>query len=534
MKQSNKRNVAEVAVESVVASARGGTVIALALCGLLAACATVTESAAPAPSGSVVVEEELIAPSESSVGGAEESAVHFYSDRIADGAAGASGSPIATDDDYVSGDSDSGFSDDIELGGIESSIQLSQSQLVAADDNVDIDRMLTLVWANHPQISRAMSELQATGYDISGAKTGYYPYLSVSAIGADNSDSQTTVNLVQPLWAGGRTAAQVSEAEAEQKRALANLNQTRLNLALETVDAYLSVMLAREQHLLWSRYISSMEVLLGIIERRAKSGVSPPVDIQTALTRFSQAKAGLAANKAILIRSRLRLETLIHQSVPALGWPGQQYRLSQEEIIRILNEGAIGSHPSGQLALAEIEVQRARVRVAKASLFPQLSLQYSHDLDQADGDFTPDSSARLVLEYGTDAGLRGYNGLRAVQQRLQAAQQDLSFSRRDVKDQVSAAYAEREVAQQQFESQIEAATASVKLVGSFLRQFKVGRKAWVEVLNAHREANEALLQISAIKRNYWSANMRLALQGMIWHRVSEDVPATYIEFESEG
>ena len=61
----------------------------------------------------------------------------------------------------------------------------------------------------------------------------------------------------------------------------------------------------------------------------------------------------------------------------------------------------------------------------------------------------------------------------------------------------------------------------------------MGRKAWIEVLNAHREAHEALLQISAIKKNYWSANSRLALQGMIWTRLSADAPSTYLPFEQE-
>jgi outer membrane protein TolC len=116
---------------------------------------------------------------------------------------------------------------------------------------------------------------------------------------------------------------------------------------------------------------------------------------------------------------------------------------------------------------------------------------------------------------------------------LTGAEQDLIYSKRDVTDIVSSAYSERNASQEQFYAQVEAARAAVKLVDSFLRQFKVGRKAWLEVLNAHREAHEALLEISNIKRNYWSANTRLALHGMLWARLHAGAPSTELTFAEQ-
>jgi len=392
---------------------------------------------------------------------------------------------------------------------------------------------LAEVWRNHPNVIRALSEVRATGFDISGAKTGYYPYVSISAAQASNDASQTTLNLVQPLWTGGRTGAEVKEAEANQSKALAELNQLRLNLGLETADAYLSVVLAEEQGLLWARYIKSLEGLLETISRRAEQGVSPPADIQTAQTRLSQAKAGLAASNSVLLRNRLHLESLIHRSTVHLAWPDESYVLSREESLAVLNNNVVGEHPTGQQVLSEIALQRANVRLAKSSIFPQLSLQYSTQLDQSAGDFTPDSSTQLVFQFKTSDGVRGLNSYRAVLQRLHGAEQDLVYAKRDVTDLVSTAYAERAVSQNQFYAQVDAAGAAVKLVDSFLRQFKVGRKAWLEVLNAHREAHEALLQISAIKKNYWSANTQLALQGMLWNRLSANAPPTNLQLKEE-
>ena len=422
--------------------------------------------------------------------------------------------------------------DALELTTSDQFMQLLSAQ--AYEDGVlPLGITLAEVWRNHPNVVRATSEVIATGYEISGAKTGYYPYVSVSAAQASNDASQTTLNIVQPLWSGGRTGAEVNEAEANQGKALAQLNSLRLNLGLETADAYLSVVLAEEQGLLWARYIRSLEGLLATISRRADQGASPPADIQTAQTRLSQARAGLAASNSVLLRNRLHLESLIHRSTVHLAWPDKSYALTAEESLAVLNSKVISEHPTGQQVLSEISFQRARVRLAKSSIFPQLSLQYTTQLDQSAGDFTPDSSTQLVFQMQSNDGLRGLNSYRAVQQRLHGAEQDLIYARRDVTDLLSTAYAERAVAESQFYAQVDAAGAAVKLVDSFLRQFKVGRKAWLEVLNAHREAHEALLQISTIRKNYWSANIRLALQGMLWNRLSANAPPTNIAIKEE-
>lgn len=400
-------------------------------------------------------------------------------------------------------------------------------------DALSLGQVLASVWSEHPNVVRALAEVEATGFEISGARSGFYPYMSVTARQASNDASATTVNIIQPLWMGGRTSAELKEAEAGQYRALAELNQTRLDLALDTSEAYLNVVLAKEQGQLWARYINNLQALLDTISRRASLGVSPEADIQTAQTRLSQARAGLQASKSVLLRSRLHLESLLHRSVREVRWPAERYRLSHEEMFKILDARAIKYHPAPQLAGAEIALQKARVKVAKSAVYPQLSLQYSTQLDQSAGDFTPDSSTQLVLQFSSDSGLKGYNSYRAILQRLHGAEQDLVYSKRDVTDIVSSAYSERNASQEQFYAQVEAARAAVNLVDSFLRQFKVGRKAWLEVLNAHREAHEALLQISAIKKSYWSANTRLALHGMMWSRLDAGAPAIELALQEQ-
>jgi adhesin transport system outer membrane protein len=58
---------------------------------------------------------------------------------------------------------------------------------------------LAEVWTNHPNVIPEMAEIEATGFDISAAKTGYYPFVSGSETQASNNASPTTLNIIQPL-----------------------------------------------------------------------------------------------------------------------------------------------------------------------------------------------------------------------------------------------------------------------------------------------------------------------------------------------
>lgn len=390
--------------------------------------------------------------------------------------------------------------------------------------------LLAEVWRTNPRVSRALADIEAAGYDLAAARTGFYPYLSVNASEGTEDTGSTSVSLVQPLWRGGRTLAEMDQAGAQRDVALADLNLARLELGMETGEAYLNVVLAQEQLLRWRQYLQGLEDLEGVIRNRVDKGVSPPVDVETVVTRIRQAEAGAESTNANLESNRSRLMSLLNREVGTVAWPDEEVRLTPGEVTSLLVGGVVPLHPERRNALSQIEVQEARERVSKSQLWPELSVQHSRTLDRAINDtVTPDSSTQLVLQYSTESGLRGLRGAQAEGQRVEAARRGLLVVERDIANRIRTARAERNASLASFAAQAAAAKSAVELVQSFLRQFKVGRKAWLEVLNAQREAHDALLQVAAVKRNYWLANMRLALQGMRWNEISAGAPPIYVE-----
>lgn len=390
-------------------------------------------------------------------------------------------------------------------------------------DSIDLATALATVWTENPQVLQAERALRATEFDVKGARTGYYPYFQVQASQGDGStDSATTLFLIQPLWNGGLTRAQVDTAKAGQLEALANLNNVRLQLGTRLIESFFNFAQAADQEKQWQSYINSLRLLTEGIRRRAAQGVAPDADVQTALTRLRQAEAGIESARAGKLASRAQLANLLDAEPNTVIWPGDTQRLSDAEI-RAMGREPVDVHPERALALAQIKRQEATSRSAKAALSPEVSLQHREQVQGVE--FDPTNSATvLVMGFQSNNGLRGMQAYQADLERVKAAKARLTAVDREVSAIIEVDRAQLRAAEVQIEAQAAAAESAAALVESFARQYEVGRKSWLEVLNAQREANDALLQVSVLKRNYWYYTAKLSLDTMNWDRLSPVTP----------
>lgn len=401
--------------------------------------------------------------------------------------------------------------------------QANDSAAVASTDAAVAPKLDTLaqvlakVWRDNPQVVQAERGLQATGFDIAAARSGYLPYLQVQTALADNTeDSVSTLYAVLPLWNGGLTGAQVAEAKARQKIAAAELVRVRQELGLQAVEAYVNVAQAQEQAVQWSAYVGALKRLLASIQRRAAEGAAPEADVQTAVARLRQAESGMEGNRAVMLINRAQLARLLLATPGSVDWPDDAYLLSDAEIESVGTRAEL--HPSRVLALAEVKTQEAVARGARASLWPEVSLQHRRQLEGVV--FDPSNDATLVVaQFQSNNGVRGFLGYKAEQQRLDSAKANADAVLREIAATVEVGRTQLATSAMQLLVQAQAADASSALVDSFMRQYEVGRKTWLEVLNAQREANENFLQSINLKRNYWYANAKLALDAMYWHRL---------------
>jgi outer membrane protein TolC len=381
---------------------------------------------------------------------------------------------------------------------------------------------LGTVWRTNPQVTQAELAFKATDYEVSGSRTGYFPYVSVQQE-QDKDGNSGIVRVIQPLWNGGLTSAQVDGARADQMQALAELNSTRLDLGQKTAEAYLNLVTAKNLAIQWLEYLNELNRLLKVIERRAGEGVAAQSDVDTARTRVAQAKAGYESNRALIESNRAQLTSLINRMPSDVDWPDERHILSEDES-RDAGRAGISAHPARQRAIANYLRQSATARASKAQLWPQVNAEYRRALQDFSSDSGNDDTALLTFQYQTDNGLKGYQQYKADEERMNSAKASLEAADREIGAAIRSARAERDAARIQMKVQAEAVESSRALVDSFLRQFEAGRKTWLEVLNTLREYNDTVLQSINIKRGFWIANTKLGLQGLYWKRLSDSAP----------
>ena len=389
--------------------------------------------------------------------------------------------------------------------------------VVAENLPESLEQVLRTVFASHPQVQQAISEVDSQRYAISGARAGYFPFLQVqSAVADKGSNGSTTVSVVQPLWDGGLTSAQLDEAKQRYQAAFANLTQVRLTLSQDVLAASFDILGADSQLTLWDQYIVDLNKSLETIQRRSERGVSPEADVQTALVRVSQAESGREAASAVRISGRSRLSSLMSQPPPPLRWPEGESRLRPDDLPGLLER--VEAHPTMEVDRLAVRVQEAIAKGTRASLWPSLSLQHREQLEGTR--FDPSSDATLlVAQYQTTNGLKAYQGARSEKAKVAAAESRVRATRANLQAQVRSDSAQLLALATQIAAQTGASNSSTALVDSYRRQFEVGRKTWVELLNAQREAHEARIQLANLTRAYWQVNLRLMLQAMHWERL---------------
>lgn len=384
-----------------------------------------------------------------------------------------------------------------------------------------LNAIMAKVWRENPQVRQAEQALEASGYDITAARAGYLPYLQVqSSLAQKSQDSISTLYVVLPIWQGGLTGAQVDMAKARQRAALAELARTRMDLGQRTIEAYFNVAAAQDQQIQWSNYVGALKKLLATIKRRADQGLAPQADVETAVSRLKQAEAGLEANRAALLTNRARLASLLNATPGALAWPEDTAMLSDEEIVEAKRNTE--KHPDHLAGRAEVDLQVGTAHSSRAALWPELSVQHRRQLDGVKFDPSNDATL-LVVNFQSSNGIQGLFGWQAERQRIDAAKARLLAIDQEIASTIEVDKAQLAANAAQLPAQYEAARATTALIESFLRQFEAGRRSWLEVLNAQREANENLLQSITLRRNYWFSNAKLALDSMYWNRLGAEI-----------
>lgn len=139
----------------------------------------------------------------------------------------------------------------------------------------------------------------------------------------------------------------------------------------------------------------------------------------------------------------------------------------------------------------------------RASLFPQLVARYRHNFNPTP--FDP-SRGSVGLEYQSGAGLSANAAVREATARLEALRLDRETRVQQLSERARNDFTNAVLQSRQAENLRDTLAATRTVAASFDRQYVVGRKSWLEVLNAHREVAQTQYSLADA---YWGAQLAI-------------------------
>jgi adhesin transport system outer membrane protein len=370
--------------------------------------------------------------------------------------------------------------------------------------------------ADHPAIKARQSDRNAAGFDLDGAKWGRFPSITVTAQ-ADQDRNQPNVardqrvaRLEQPIWAGGRISSTIELADSRITAADATLLGTQQEVLQQTATAFFEV-LRLEARLQAAKENTAEHIkLLDLIKRRVDLEASPESDRTVAESRAQLAKSEEIAINRQLETLRLQLDQLVGAPVGPLRRPPpvklRNYAM-EDEALKV----ALEFSPQRRASLAQADAAAAETGVAKSRNWPNLVAGYQQVWQTFNGTSVSDGQGFVGLQFQPGAGLSSLSAARAADSRRQAAVDSVATADRQVTAGIGAAMSDMA----NFGAQIEPARITVRgteeVVDSYLRQYQIGRKGWLDVLNAQRERSQAKAALSDVEYSLELSKLRFML-----------------------
>ncbi len=366
---------------------------------------------------------------------------------------------------------------------------------------------------SNPDIQASLQSRNASEQALKQSRSGYYPEIYIAAaVGDENTDSPFTRSLPgapdsvdltrteaalvvrQLIYDGLATPKTVQTNEA---RLLASEMQLRAvieNITLRTSQVYMGVV--REKRLLdlAADNLEAHKKIYQRVKKRSDRGVGRRADLNQVEGRLALAESQMIASQTNYNNARINyLRVVGSQPDDDMAMPdsfASALPVSLDEALQV----SIKDNPSLQSANADVMAADAQRKVASSGYHPQLDLVFEQtwddNLDGVEGE-NEGYSLMLQLRYNLFKGggdrarsqqaLYRANESRALQERTQ----------REVVEDLNLAWTTYKAVRNQLIYLKQHVDASVQTQDAYDKQFNLGRRTLLDLLDAQNELYQA-------------------------------------------
>ncbi len=341
---------------------------------------------------------------------------------------------------------------------------------------------------DHPFVRASRADRDSALFEKEAAEWRRFPTSKLDASNKFEVPNATTFTIEQPLWSGGSITASIASAEENLSASKATVDEALLSTQREIARNSIELNRLNRQRVIADKDVQALKFLNETMALRVKNQISPLSELTTVQARLSQANSQRFQIDGGIKRTQVTLFEATGLRVDALK-PINCSVTEDFTLERLLND-AIFTSPTLARLTHESARNRFNVDQANAEWLPRIVLGFENRL--VTGTSGNDSSTvYIALRHQLNDGLSSRSRIASARAKVHSAEYAYIRGKGALNREVHALVEAYASASNQIQPLEELVRANESLMVSYLAQYKVGKKSWLDVMNAQREFTQA-------------------------------------------
>jgi len=381
---------------------------------------------------------------------------------------------------------------------------------------------------HNPEFREQLKVYQGTQAELDGAEGSWLPTVDIAAgIGLEETDNvsngsstsltrkESSIRITENLFEGFKTENEIDRQQAKMDAAAYSAEAKANQIALDMTEAYVNLLKEQELLRLEGDNKKTHERILDQITQRTDAGIGNQVEVD-------QAKARLALANSNEMAARNNYNDALSRFQRALG------RMPDNDLIKpsvefqlpaTLTEAtdiALLNHPTLRSAYADIAAAQAQHRSAKRTYYPRFDIEiekrWDEDINGIEGK-DENLQAMRRMRYNLYNGGKDSANRNRTAAAVQQSPEIRNNARRQTIENLRYAWSAKKYVGEQLVYIKEHIKLTYETLEGYRKQFSIGRRSLLDLLNTEDEYNSALRTLVTSESEYLIAQYRI-LNGM--------------------
>ncbi|WP_461517822.1 TolC family outer membrane protein [Porticoccus sp.] len=402
----------------------------------------------------------------------------------------------------------------------------------AQAETLDLRDAIAQTIQTNPEVLTELREVDARDRQVREALGGYYPTVDLLAgFGFQERDPtsrqfadpnrtrnelerhEAQLNISQLVFDGFSTPNEHKNQIARHESAGFRAKSVGEDIALQVVRAYLEVMKQQEILDLAKQTLGTHQEIYDKMKKRFDSGVGSRADFDQISGRLALAKTNVISQTANLLDAKTNFQRVVgsYPSEGDLTYPGT-YRKYLPASVEDAIAKAVDNHPLMQTADADVQAVTYQYEQTKSPFYPHFNVELERDLnnniDGVEGQ-VDDLTVMLRMRYNLFRGGSDEARKQQFAYLVEKAKEIRNNTHRQVEQETRLSWVAYEAVRDQMPSLEDHVKDSSATKDAYIKQFDLGRRTLLDLLNTENEMISAEQSLAAAKQDLLYNEYRL-------------------------